>query len=102
MYVVAADSRYGDIVIFLVDNSFGSIMSLRRKRRWWTARLSQARVFSKKADASKVVSTLRFNNPRVLTLEEARKAKPTNHEDQLPESNLPEWHGWKDRRRFLL
>lgn len=66
MFVIATDSRHRDEVLFMVDRN-------RQRASFWSNRLDDAMKYGDKAAADQKATKLRFNRPRVLTLQEAAR-----------------------------
>lgn len=66
MFVIATDSRRKDEVLFMVDRN-------RQRASFWSNRLDDALKYGYKAAADQKAAKLRFNNARVMTLQEAAK-----------------------------
>jgi len=66
-YLIIQDSR----------NNKGRVLALADKKLktkgWWTSVLDNALLFGDKAGAAKVASKLKFNNPRVVPYDVAKK-----------------------------
>lgn len=95
LYVVACDKRgQPGTTLFMVDRA-------RQRASFWSDRLVDVLVYSERGAAERRAAGLRFNRPRVLTLEQARSAaaaNPCSSEDggswydEGPEG----WDGHKD------
>jgi len=67
MYVIATDEKGGDRTFFLVDRQ-------KTKEFWWSPSLKLAMKFYKKSAAEYSIKKLRYNNPRIMTVEEAKNS----------------------------
>lgn len=63
-FVIATNSRKRNETLFMVDRS-------RQKASFWSNRTVDAFVFADKAAADRKAKSLRHNNPRVISLNEA-------------------------------
>ena len=66
MYVIATDSRRKDETLFMVDRN-------RQRASFWSNRLDDAMKYGDKSAAQQKATKLRFNQPRVLTLQDAAR-----------------------------
>ncbi len=66
MFVIATDSRRKDEVLFMVDRN-------RQRASFWSNRLDDAMKYGDKSAAQQKAAKLRFNRPRVLTLQDAAR-----------------------------
>ena len=66
MFVIATDTRRKDEVLFMVDRN-------RQRASFWSNRLDDAMKYGDKSAAQQKAATLRFNRPRVLTLQDAAR-----------------------------
>lgn len=92
MYVIAADSRRKREVLFMVDRS-------RQRASFWSNRLDDAFRYADKAAAQHKAMQLRFNRPRVLTLQDAMRvaceqAREREHEQAMSDDEAG-WDGHK-------
>jgi len=65
-YVIMTDSRKCDDVLFMVDRR-------RQRRSFWSNRLDDAFVYANRRAAERKAASLRFNNPRAVSIDEARR-----------------------------
>lgn len=61
-FVIICDSQYNADTLFLTP-----------RKPYWSTELEDAVVYSNKGAAQRRLRTLRFNHPRMVTLEEARQ-----------------------------
>lgn len=92
MYVIATDSRRKDEVLFMVDRN-------RQRASFWSNRLDDALKYGDKSSAMQKAAKLRFNRPRVLTLQDAARiageqAREREHE-QVMAGDEAGWDGHK-------
>jgi hypothetical protein len=92
MYVIATDSRRADEVLFMVDRN-------RQRASFWSNRLDDAMKYGYKAAADQKAAKLRFNNARVLTLQDAARiageqACERDHEQAMNDCEAG-WDGHK-------
>jgi len=66
MWVVATDGRRGNKTLFLIDRS-------QCKNKWWSEEVCLAMKFNKLSAAEIQASKIRYNNPRVIHLNEAKE-----------------------------
>lgn len=72
LYVVACDKHDAKgITLFLVDRT-------RQRASFWSDRLTEVFIFNHRGAAERKAASLKFNNPRVMTLEQARWAATSN------------------------
>ncbi len=65
-YVITTDSRKKDEVLFMVDRN-------KQKKSFWSNRLDDVFIFNDLSAAKRVCDGYKYNNPRVLTLNDASK-----------------------------
>jgi len=92
MYVIATDSRRKDEVLFMVDRN-------RQRASFWSNRLDDAMKYGYRAAAVQKAGKLRFNNARVLTLQDAARiagdqAREREHERAMNDCEAG-WDGHK-------
>ena len=92
MFVIATDSRHRDEVLFMVDRT-------RQRASFWSNRLDDAMKYGDKSSAQQKATKLRFNRPRVLTLQEAARiaGEQARHRDleQAMADGEAGWDGHK-------
>lgn len=92
MYVIATDSRRKDETLFMVDRN-------RQRASFWSNRLDDAMKYGDRSAAQQKAAKLRFNQPRVLTLQDAARiageqARATEHEQAMSDDEAG-WDGHK-------
>lgn len=92
MYVIATDSRRKDETLFMVDRN-------RQRASFWSNRLDDAMKYGDKSAAQQKAAKLRFNQPRVLTLQDAarivgKQAREREYEQAMSDDE-PGWDGHK-------
>ena len=92
MYVIATDSRRNDETLFMVDRN-------RQRASFWSNRLDDAMKYGDKSAAQQKATKLRFNRPRVLTLQDAARiageqAREREHEQAMADDEAG-WDGHK-------
>lgn len=92
MYVIATDSRRKDETLFMVDRN-------RQRASFWSNRLDDAMKYGDKSAAQQKATKLRFNRPRVLTLQDAARiageqAREREHEQAMADDEAG-WDGHK-------
>jgi inhibitor of KinA sporulation pathway (predicted exonuclease) len=81
MYVIATDSRFKNEVLFMVDRN-------RQRASFWSNRLDDAMKYGDKSSAQQKATKLRFNQPRVLTLQAAAQIAGEQMKGQEHEAAL--------------
>jgi len=72
MYYIVSDSRYNDeLTLFLVDRA-------KTKQKWWSDSILFAKSFKTKDQANKALERLKYNDPRVVELNEAKAIDSEN------------------------
>ena len=98
LYVVACDKRgQSGTTLFMVDRA-------RQRASFWSDRLVDVLVYSERGAAERRAAGLRFNRPRVLTLEQARAAAAANpfHGCSVDEACIDEGpEGWDDHKGWV-
>lgn len=92
-FVIATDSRKRNETPFMVDRS-------RQKASFWSNRTVDAFVFADKAAADRKAKSLRHNNPRVISLNEAQAMVRENELSRIHEVGMDcmeaGWDGHKN------
>ena len=92
MYVIASDSRKRDEVLFMVDRN-------RQRASFWSTRLDDAMKYGYRGAAQQKAAKLRFNNARVMTLQDAariagKQAREREHAQAMADDEAG-WDGHK-------
>lgn len=94
MFVIATDSRRKNETLFMVDRN-------RQRASFWSNRLNDAMKYGDKSSAQKKAAALRFNRPRVLTLQEAARIageqEMSRDFDQAMDDAESGWDGHKEQ-----
>ena len=89
-YVIASDSRYkeSDAVLFLVDRA-------KQKDAFWSETLDNVLLFPTEKAAKRKLWPLKYNNPRVMPLDEAEQLAKEMQEDRWhDEAMIDSEMGW--------
>lgn len=93
-YVIASESRQEDELLFLVDRS-------KQRASFWSDRLDDVLVFADKAAALRKAGTLRYNEPQVMSLQEAREYMRDAQVERDHEAAMDEAEsGWDAHKMF--
>jgi hypothetical protein len=95
-FVIATDScRERGVVLFMVDRH-------KQTQSFWSNRLIDVLVYVDHGAAQRKADSLKFNRPRVMSLDEARKLSLQQSvtryisDDDFPEPEDPGWDAHKD------
>lgn len=84
-YIIASDSRQRDEVLFMVDRRL-------QRQSFWSNRVTEAFEYVDAAAAKAKVASLKFNNPRVMTVEAARElSKHQSFQRAVETTDDQEW-----------
>lgn len=94
-FVIATDSRRCDELLFMVDRS-------KQRKSFWSNRLDDVFVFSDRDAAKAKCRTLRFNNPRVMTLKDAWKYERVVENARMHEQAMSDSEcGWDAHKSYF-
>lgn len=95
MYVIATDSRRKDETLFMVDRN-------RQRASFWSNRLDDALKYGDKSAAQQKAAKLRFNSPRVLTLQDAAKISNRQENERDMDAAMAESEaGWDGHKGYF-
>lgn len=84
-YVIACDSRYeeSEAILFLVDRA-------KCKDAYWTDTMDNVLVFPTEKAAKRKLWPLKYNNPRIMPLDEAQQIAKEAQEERWHEEAMDE------------
>lgn len=95
MYVIATDSRKNNEVLFMVDRAH-------QRKSFWSNRLDDVLKYENKSAARRKAASLLFNNPRVLSLQDAMKIAGESEIDRdLDNAMCDSEAGWDGHKGLI-
>jgi len=89
-FVIATDKRgYPEVTLFMVDRRI-------QKKSFWSDRLIDVFVYGDRKAAERKSSSLKFNNPRVMTMTEAEEVEECRIFSDGCDTDYDNDMGWKD------
>lgn len=76
MFVIACDSQKNNDVLFMVDRN-------KQTKSFWSYKLDDALIFRSLKVAQEKMSKLKYNNPRVINLDDAKSIELSNITDKI-------------------